>query len=187
MSTPTSPQTADALLNILAERGHANYGEDITQLEHALQCAEFAAQSGRGDAFVIAALLHDVGHLLLGDDEVRGHDTRHEDLGARLLRDVFGDDVAEPVRLHVAAKRYLVAAEADYRASLSAASARSLALQGGPMSASEQAAFEAEPAFDAAVALRRIDEMGKDPELCPRDLDAWRSIARALARPAATT
>ncbi len=71
--------------------------------------------------------------------------------------------VSEPVRLHVPAKRYLVAAEDTYGARLSADSIRSLALQGGPMSAAEQEKFRGEPFWRDAVALRRFDEDAKVP------------------------
>jgi len=73
----------------------------------------------------------------------------------------FGPEVTEPVRLHVAAKRYLCATEADYFAKLSRDSVLSLALQGGPMSPEEVAAFAALPHADAAVQLRRFDEQAK--------------------------
>ena len=50
------------------------YDEAITELQHAVQCAELATAAGESDALVAAALLHDVGHLLL-DDQV-GLDAR---------------------------------------------------------------------------------------------------------------
>ncbi|QJW94518.1 phosphonate degradation HD-domain oxygenase [Frigoriglobus tundricola] len=150
---------------LFAERGGAEYhGEAVTQLEHALQCAALAERDGRPAAWVVAALLHDVGHLLHGHGEAHladGIDDDHEELGARFLARAFGPAVTEPIRMHVPAKRYLCAARAGYREGLSPASVRSLELQGGPMTAAEAAAFEAHPHFAAAVQLREYDDRAK--------------------------
>jgi predicted HD phosphohydrolase len=111
-------------------------------------------------------LLHDIGHLLhdLSDDAPdQGVDDRHEELGAKWLSRWFGPGVAEPVRLHVAAKRYLCAAEPEYRRHLSGPSLVSLQLQGGPMSDGEIEEFRASPHFSGAVLLRRWDEAAKVP------------------------
>ena len=162
------------------------YDEAITELEHGLQCAALARRDGASDAEVAAALLHDVGHLLVGDlfpiDAPLEKDWKHEEVGARYLARWFDAEVTEPVRLHVAAKRYLVATDAAYGAGLSPSSVRSLAVQGGPMSAEERAAFEAEPGWAAAVRLRRWDDTGKDPELRVPDFAHWEGLLRGLAR-----
>src|SRR4051794_3328971 len=151
----TAMDVIDRLFELFREKGHGAYfGEAVTETEHALQCAHLAEQSGAAPALVAAALLHDLGHLLHGlpeDVAERGIDARHEEGGAAWLRGHFGPSVVDPVRLHVAAKRYLCAVEPDYLASLSEASRRSLALQGGPMSAAEVARFEQEPGWRAAV------------------------------------
>ena len=121
---------------LFATRGRALYfGEAVSEAEHALQSAALARADGAGDTLVVAALLHDVGHLLhgLGEDLAeRGLDGRHEEVGHAWLSDYFGPAVAEPVRLHVAAKRYLCAVEPAYLTGLSPASRQSLGLQGGP-------------------------------------------------------
>ncbi|MGL4423584.1 MAG: HD domain-containing protein [Gemmataceae bacterium] len=149
--------TIDALLELLIARGGAEYhGEAVTQLEHALQAATLAVEDAQPATLVAAALLHDIGHLL-GD----GPGAPHEELGLKALQELFPAAVTDPVRLHVAAKRYLVTVEADYAASLSPASIESLRRQGGPMTPTEQAAFEAEPHFSAAVQLRRYDDAAK--------------------------
>lgn len=147
-----------------AKRGNDHYGEGVSQLEHALQCAAFAERDGASNALVVAALLHDIGHLLhdLPEDVAdQGIDTQHESIGSSWLSQHFGPEVSEPVRLHVAAKRYLAATEAGYFALLSDASKLSLKLQGGPMSPNEVQAFRAERYFADAVRLRRWDEEGK--------------------------
>src|SRR4051812_21354128 len=116
----------DELCDLFATRGHGAYfGEDVTELEHALQCAHLAESAGADDALVAAALLHDVGHLLheLGEDVAeRGLDARHEEAGAAWLARHFGPALVDPVRLHVAAKRYLCTVEPAYRQGLSPAS-----------------------------------------------------------------
>jgi phosphonate degradation associated HDIG domain protein len=153
------------LAALLEHRADGRYGlEEITQKQHALQAATLAERDGRDDALVVAALLHDIGHLVhhLGDNPAAdGIDDRHEEAGDAWLKRHFGPEVTEPVRLHVAAKRYLCATEPDYFAKLAPDSVRSLALQGGPMSPQEVAAFRALPHHQAAVILRRYDEQAK--------------------------
>ena len=122
------------------DRGHQQYGEDVTESQHALQCATFARQNGESPAIVAACLLHDYGHLVhdLGENIAdQGVDAHHETLGANRLKKLFKPEVVEPVRLHVAAKRYLCWKEPGYYNGLSDASQRSLLLQGGPMTDNE--------------------------------------------------
>ena len=124
--------------------GQLYFGEPVTQRTHALQCAWFATQDGAGGALVVAALLHDVGHLIQSEGEDaanRGVDTMHEEIGYRWLTRFFGKGVTEPVRLHVAAKRYLCAIDPHYAAALSPASRQSLEMQGGAMSPDELSRF----------------------------------------------
>lgn len=149
-------------LEPLRRRGGEAYGERIDQLAHALQAAALAEAEGASDALVVAALVHDVGHLVAEDDPERraSEDLRHEEIGAKLLSRWFGPEVTEPVRLHVAAKRVL-AKDAAYRAQLSPASVDSLRLQGGPMGDSEAAEFMAGPYAEAALTLRRWDDAAK--------------------------
>ncbi len=157
----------DELIDIYSNRAMDQYGlSDVNQLQHALQSAALAEQEGAGADLIIAALVHDVGHMIhdLGDDPaLEGIDDSHEELAAAWLRPYFGPAVTEPVRLHVPAKRYLCATEPDYLSKLSDDSVRSLALQGGSMSSVELAAFEALPYWRQAVQLRRIDDTAKDP------------------------
>jgi phosphonate degradation associated HDIG domain protein len=147
-----------------ARRGDETYGEGVSQTEHALQCAAFAQRDGASAALITATLLHDIGHLLHdlpSDVADSGIDTQHEATGSAWLSRHFGLAVTEPVRMHVAAKRYLATTEPGYFEQLSEASKLSLRLQGGPMSAAQAAAFAAEPFFDDAIRLRRWDEEGK--------------------------
>jgi phosphonate degradation associated HDIG domain protein len=147
-----------------ARRGNETYGEGISQLDHALQCAAFAERDGANAALVTATLLHDIGHLLHdlpADVADSGIDTQHEASGSAWLSRHFGLAVTEPVRMHVAAKRYLATMEPGYFERLSDASKLSLRLQGGPMSETQAVAFAAEPFFADAIRLRRWDEEGK--------------------------
>ena len=178
--------TLDEIRAAFAKRGHEGYGEGVTQLEHALQCAVFAARDGAAESLVVATLLHDIGHMLHDlpqDIADQGIDTVHESLGSAWLSQHFGPEVSEPVRLHVAAKRYLSAAEPDYYDLLSEASKLSLKLQGGPMSAEEQRRFAGERFFKESVYLRRWDDEGKLVGLKTPDLGHFESmIARCLKR-----
>jgi [1-hydroxy-2-(trimethylamino)ethyl]phosphonate dioxygenase len=155
-----------AMIAALIEgKGERNYGLSlVNQRAHALQAALLAEQVGASSALIAAALLHDIGHMVhdLGEDPAAGGvDDRHEVLGEAFLAKYFAPGVTEPVRLHVAAKRYLCGTEPDYFGKLSADSVRSLALQGGPMSAAEADAFAARPGAADAVRLRRFDEAAK--------------------------
>jgi phosphonate degradation associated HDIG domain protein len=155
----------DEIIELFARRGGDVYfGEPVSQLEHALQTAGQAEQEGASDTLIAAALLHDIGHLLhkLPEDIAdRGVDGRHEQVGAMWLARYFPAAVTEPIRLHVAAKRYLCAIDDEYLRVLSSASIRSLALQGGPMSDDDVREFEASPYAHESVRLRRWDDLAK--------------------------
>ena len=165
------------LLDIFVGRATKRYGlSEINQLQHALQSAAHAEADGAPPATVLASLLHDVGHMIhhLGEDPAgRGIDDVHEELGAKWLAERFGPEVSEPVRLHVAAKRYLCTIEPDYFGKLAPDSVRSLELQGGLMSADEVEAFRANPHYAEAVRLRRYDEAAKDPRATTPDFDHY--------------
>lgn len=167
----TSRPPADAfvaeLTDLFHRLGGLRYGEDVSQLEHAVQTAHHAKLDGAPPALIAAALLHDVGHMMqkAGEDAAdRGIDTRHEQISAGYLARAFGPEVSEPIRLHVAAKRYRVAVDPAYLERLSAASLQSLALQGGPMNEGEVEAFLADPWAQDALRLRGYDEAGKAPD-----------------------
>jgi gamma-butyrobetaine dioxygenase len=151
-------------------------GEPVTIGEHMRQAGALAEAAGAPAALVAAALLHDVGHLR------REAEDRHGEAGAGWLSQWFGPEVTEPVRLHVAAKRYLCATDAGYFGLLSAESVRTLALQGGPMSADEAAAFAAGPHAQDAVAVRRWDDQAKDPATAPPPFAHFAPLVSALIR-----
>ena len=153
------------LLNLLKTKGSdLQYGnEDVTQLEHALQCAELTEQNNFPKEIITAALLHDIGHLLYdGEDPVHeGKDGYHENLGADYLSEYFGEAVTLPIRAHVDSKRYLSAVEKEYYELLSEASKKSLEVQGGPFTKEEAEAFIKKPFMKQAVEIRRFDDQAK--------------------------
>ena len=147
-SFPPADEVLDELVNMFdGPLGATNYDGVVTQIEHALQGAALAAsEEGDDSPNVAAALLHDVGHLILdehaGNEEFLKDDLHHEDVSADWLeKKGFGPEVVKPIRLHVNAKRYLTAdgveGSAEYRAKLSPASTRSLEVQGGPFTKEE--------------------------------------------------
>ncbi len=172
----------DAALALYARKGRLAYGEGVSMIEHGLQAALLAEQEGAGTAMIAAALLHDIGHLLhsLPEDVAdRGIDTHHESLASAWLSQYFPPAVSEPVRLHVAAKRYLSAVEPGYLAALSPASVLSLGLQGGPMSEAEATRFAGERFSADAVRLRRWDDLAKRPGWKTLGLEHYRAALEA--------
>jgi gamma-butyrobetaine dioxygenase len=172
---PTIMSPVDRLAGMFASEGAADYlGEPVTVAQHLLQSGALAQRAGAPPALVAAALLHDAGHLrgtdpladgqeLSGRELMAGTDNDHAERGAAWLARWFPPAVTEPVRLHVAAKRYLCAAEPGYSGLLSPASVYTLSLQGGPMTAAEARAFAAGGSAADAVAVRRWDDAAKDP------------------------
>lgn len=186
MTTPVPLVSLNDLRALLETRGSGRYtGEPVSHRAHALQCAWLAQRAGAGDALVVAALLHDIGHLssgLAGTPSAEGIDDRHEEAGAALLARWFDPAVTEPVRLHVRAKRVLAAQPAYWRA-LSDDSRRSLRLQGGVLDGAGRAAFMAGPWAKAALALRRWDDAAKKPDAERWTLqEAWAVVARYSGR-----
>jgi phosphonate degradation associated HDIG domain protein len=165
-----------------AEGSREYLGEQVSMAQHMLQTGAAARMAGASRPLVVAALVHDVGHFTgvrSGRDLMRGTDNHHDEAAASWLGRWFGPAVTEPVRLHVAAKRYLCAVEPEYYDALSEASRYTMGVQGGPMSADEADAFARQPYAEEAVALRRWDDLGKDPssdgpalEHFRRDIDA---------------
>ena len=164
-----SEDTVAEIARMFERNGGSLYGgEAVTQLEHGLQAAMLAEQEQAGSELIVAALLHDIGHLLhdLPDDAPdNGIDDLHEELAAEWLVSRFPDAVLEPIRLHVEAKRYLCAAEPGYLEALSPPSLQSLELQGGPMTEEECLEFSSGPHFEASIRLRRWDDLAKIEDL----------------------
>jgi phosphonate degradation associated HDIG domain protein len=171
---------------LFGRKGHRLYaGEPVTQLEHALQSAARAEAEAAPPALVCAALLHDLGHMLNDQGEtptLRGIDDAHQYAALPFLRDTFGDDVLEPIKLHVDAKRYLCATRPGYYDALSADSKRSLALQGGVYSVEEASAFIARPYAKDAVRVRLWDDLAKVANAPTPPLDHYVMFLEAAQR-----
>jgi gamma-butyrobetaine dioxygenase len=190
MSMIMSP--VDAIAEMFTSEGAADYlGEPVTVAEHLLQAGARAQAAGAPSALVAAALLHDVGHLrgadaqtddieLSGRELMAGTDNNHGDRGAVWLAQWFPASVTEPVRLHVAAKRYLCATEPSYFGQLSEASVYTLTVQGGPMTDAEAREFERSPHAVGAIAVRRWDDQAKDPSADVPGLDYYRPLLASL-------
>ena len=173
----------DEIFQVFKDQGAIEYlGEPVSLIEHMLQSANAAEQDGAPPRLVAAALLHDYGHFihdLPTDSAEHGVDTQHEEVAHAFLSAHFGPEVAEPIRMHVAAKRYLCATEPSYLDELSPASVLSLELQGGPYSPDEVAEFERSPFAEDAVRLRRWDDVGKISALETPGLEHYRAVLEA--------
>jgi phosphonate degradation associated HDIG domain protein len=178
---------SETIRQLFERRGsEAYFGEAVSMLEHSLQTAHFARRARASDTLIIAALLHDIGHLI---EDVPANiadwhtDAHHEEKGAQWLSQRFGPEICNPVRLHVPAKRYLCATDTRYASVLSPASVITLKLQGGPMSRDEVAAFEREPGFRDAVMIRRWDDAGKVAGLKTENLSHYLELIDRLGNP----
>lgn len=177
--------TLDRIEQLFSTHGNVVLGgrrrQPVSTLQHALQCAQLAEWAQASDALVAAALLHDLGHHVDAEADDPSRDNGHEMRVLPLLATSFGASVTEPIRLHVQAKRYLVAAERGYLARLTPASVHALQLQGGPMSGDEMTLFEATPHADVAVELRRWDDLATQPRRRTPALAHYLDLLRQLA------
>lgn len=178
-------QNVEDIVDLYRQCGDNMYDEEISQTTHAVQCARRARKDGASTALILAALLHDVGHLL----EIRARasaqvvvdiDLRHQDSGANALSTLFSEQVTEPIRWHVEAKRFLCATDSEYAQGMSAGSVASLVLQGGPMSTNECVEFVAKTQSTDAIRLRRWDDLGKDIDDVPATIDDFEKLLRTL-------
>ena len=175
------------IAHLLATQGVNQYGrEAVSQLEHALQCAQWAEKSGETPATIVAALLHDLGHLLAPGGDTAEQDDLHQYIAIPFLRGLLPDAVLEPIRLHVDAKRYLCAMEPGYWEALSPASQHSLVLQGGAFTSQEAMQFAAQPFAQEAFRLRRYDDHAKVPGLATPPLGYYMALVQRLAPVPAT-
>ena len=184
--TETETDPVRGLAALFSGDGAREYlGEPVSQASHLLQAAALAESAGAAPALVAAALLHEVGHfpsVSSGRELMRGRDNLPAAAGADWLSQWFGPEVTGPVRLHVAAKRYLCAVEPGYLSGLSEASLYTLGVQGGPMGGAEMAGFEAHPQACDALRLRRWDDAAKDPAASPPAFGYYQPLLRRLLR-----
>jgi phosphonate degradation associated HDIG domain protein len=169
----------DLIFDLFRQRGASEYfGEAVSQCGHALETALFAERDQADESLIVAALLHDIGHLLTGKEGMaeKGIDEGHEVSGCVWLTSYFSPAITQPVRLHVHAKRYLCHKHPGYRTRLSPASVLSLDLQGGPFTEREARQFEAQPGAQSAIRLRRWDDRAKIPGLQVPALEHYREM-----------
>jgi 2-amino-1-hydroxyethylphosphonate dioxygenase (glycine-forming) len=167
MTTEQARKTTDEIFDLYEKHGGAEYaGEKVSQLEHMVQAAQLAEEEGHDEEVVLAAFLHDIGHIseaAKGDNQMEGFGIKdHEELGAEFLQKKgFSKKIVRLVESHVEAKRYLTIKDPSYYAQLSEASKKTLEYQGGPMTEEEAAAFEKYPLFRLIVDMRKWDEQAK--------------------------
>ena len=185
--TEITPQNiVDLIEDIFLRRGAESYlGEEVTMAQHMLQTAQCAEEAGADSAQIVSALLHDIGHYKNEIPEsflAKGVNTFHEEAGANFLEEYFPASVVEPIRQHVAAKRYLCAVRLDYFERLSPASVHTLNLQGGPMNEKEIQEFEKNQYLDQCINLRYWDEEGKDPDREHPPFSYYRPLIDSLVK-----
>jgi putative nucleotidyltransferase with HDIG domain len=177
----------EEVFDLYTKYGNKGYiGENVTQYEHAVQCALLGEQhinkvttdiiSKRN--FILACFFHDVGHLMEHDKEL--YETyncekmgdvgieSHEKKGAQYLRDLnIHKDICLLVENHINVKRYLVTMNSEYYEKLSDASKESFKYQGGKMTESEIKGFQKDNLYIYHLMLRKFDDAAKssDPEL----------------------
>lgn len=181
---------AEEIIQLLLSKGGSEYiGEPVTKLEHMVQSAELAAEQAFSEELIIAALLHDIGHIsepVTEENDMEGLGLfDHEYLGAQFLRERgFSEKIVQAVANHVPAKRYLCYKYPDYLSQLSEASLQTLKLQGGVMTYDEAIRFEQNPFFEDIIAIRKIDEQAKIANKpLPANLDLYKEmIIRHLAQ-----
>lgn len=177
-------EVIDFILDLFARRGAEEYmGESVSMAKHMEQSAACAVAYGASDELIIAALLHDIGHFV-GDFPIdsleNGIDNYHEEAGAQFLQPYFPASLTEPIRLHVAAKKYLCAVDSQYLNRLSAASVQSLEVQGGPMTEAEIIEYETNPYYQSAVKVRLYDDDGKVAGLDIKPVSSYRNKMESL-------
>lgn len=174
------------IINLYLKNGNSDYiGENITQIQHALQCMECAEKDNTyssSDTFIhnsliVASFLHDIGHLvgLEQESEMVMYSENngaslgivgHEGIGASYLKEMgFPVLVCQLVAGHVQAKRYLATVDMKYWDKLSPASQETMLLQGGKMSRDEINAFNSGIFPDLKILVRQYDDRGKNSDI----------------------
>lgn len=182
MTTAQAEKITNEIMDLYEGYGGNEYaGEKVTQLEHMAQAAQLAEEQGYDEEVILAAFLHDIGHIAeaaKGDNEMDGFGiVDHEALGADFLREKgFSKKVARLVESHVEAKRYLTVKDPAYYGQLSEASKKTLEYQGGPMTPEEAEAFEQYPLFELIIQMRKWDEQAKVEHKPLPDMDHFRQM-----------
>ncbi|MFN8250626.1 MAG: HDIG domain-containing protein [Ferruginibacter sp.] len=171
MQASKAQKIADDIILLYKNFGSNEYaGEKVTQLEHMVQAASLAKQGGYDEEMILAAFLHDIGHICAAsytNNTMNGFGIiNHEKIGAQYLRNRgFSERIAKLVENHVSAKRYLTFKYPEYYDGLSEASRKTLEYQGGRMNPDEAAFFEQDPLCEDFIEMRRWDELAKEENL----------------------
>lgn len=182
MSNPEIKKITTDIIDLYNQFGQADYiGEKVSQIQHMTQCAILAENEGYDDEVILAAFLHDIGHLLENKFPVSRMNqfgvVDHEKIGHDFLLNCgFSYRIVQSVKAHVSAKRYLTYKYPDYYEQLSEASKATLEFQGGKMSESEAATFEEDDNYQLFVAIRKWDDLAKNPALSVPSLEKYESL-----------
>lgn len=182
MKTEQAIKIADEIIGLYKLYGGSDYaGEEVTQLQHMLQAGWLARETGSSNKVILAAFLHDIGHICIQGPQVQTMNEfgikDHEEIGSDfLLEKGFSNEIRELVASHVEAKRYLTFKFPEYYDALSLASRETLNFQGGPMSEIEAAEFESREHFQQIINLRKWDDQAKNTESYPEDLDYYHNL-----------
>lgn len=181
----TIEQTVNEIFDLFKNFGKADYiGEPVSQLQHALQAAMQAEEEGYDDEIVLAALFHDIGHLVAlskgGFESMNGFGAvSHEKIGSEYLLSMgFSNRMAELVNAHVIAKRYLVSKNENYFNQLSEASIATLEFQDGKMDEEEMKTFEANADFNLYLKMRSWDDKAKLKHFKSSELGHYKNICQ---------
>jgi phosphonate degradation associated HDIG domain protein len=168
----------ETIIKLFGDKGNADYiGEKVSQTEHMIQCALLAKAEGYDDEIIVAALLHDIGHLLNYETMGAYGTYQHEKIGSSFLENLgMSGTIVWLVGNHVNAKRYLVATQPDYYENLSEASRETLKYQGGPMSDLEMLQFKEHPLYLISLKIRQWDELAKVSNLPLPDITSFSNI-----------
>ena len=181
MDKARAVKIATEIIGLYKKHGGEEYfGEPVTQLQHAFQSAELARAQNCDEEMVLAAFLHDIGHICVAEHNVAKMDNygvmNHEKIGAAFLRmRRFSERLVKLVQAHVSAKRYLTYKDEFYFQRLSEASRQTLVFQGGKMSHDEAFVFESDQLYHEMITMRKIDELAKE-DLPTGDLQLFHEL-----------
>src|ERR1700743_349660 len=87
MTAEQAEKNTDEIMALYENYGGAEYaGEKVSQLEHMVQAAQLAEEQGYEEEVILAAFLHDIGHISEAAKENNQMDgfgiINHEELGA---------------------------------------------------------------------------------------------------------
>jgi phosphonate degradation associated HDIG domain protein len=179
----TVSESVDTIFSLYENYGSADYiGEPVSQLEHALQAAMMAEKEGFDTPVILAALFHDIGHLVAlskgNEKSMNGFGAvSHEDIGEAFLKELkFPERITSLVKAHVVAKRYLVSKDDAYFNQLSEASLQTLKFQGGKMSDEEMKSFEQHPDSELFIQMRIWDDKAKLKDFPTKNLNHYKQL-----------